>query len=387
MTSRERLLTALRIEEPDRVPISCYELTGWDLDNWYNRQPSYKNLMDLIRQQTDCVSRPALPAPSLGNPATDVTGETAARTTPDLETDTWREGNSTYARTTYHTPKGDLTSLTRTDDDVFTVWTIEHPLKTIDDIDKYLSIPFHPGDADMTDFARRQRELGDKGILMPSISDAICFVAELFEMGRFLVYALTETDRIQYFLDALHERNMAYLKAVLESGKRAGVNFSEVTFRICGPEYATPPYLSPQYFARFVTPYLIDMSRLLHEYGAQVRIHCHGKIGKVLDQIMQCDPQGIDPLEPPPDGDIELDQVKRRIGDRCCLYGNLEMKLLEHGSADDVRQAVIQCMQQAKRGGGYVIMPTAGPINVPLSPKTEHNYRVFIETALEHGRY
>ena len=45
------------------------------------------------------------------------------------------------------------------------------------------------------------------------------------------------------------------------------------------------------------------------------------------------------------------------------------------------------CIDDAKRGGRYVIMPTAAPINVPLEKKTEENYICFIESALEYGLY
>jgi hypothetical protein len=44
-------------------------------------------------------------------------------------------------------------------------------------------------------------------------------------------------------------------------------------------------------------------------------------------------------------------------------------------------------MQAAKKGGGFVIMPTAAPINIPLNPSTVENYKVFINTALEEGGY
>ena len=44
-------------------------------------------------------------------------------------------------------------------------------------------------------------------------------------------------------------------------------------------------------------------------------------------------------------------------------------------------------MDQAKDGGRFVLMPTAGPINLPLSPGTEANYKAFIDAGLEFGRY
>jgi hypothetical protein len=137
-----------------------------------------------------------------------------------------------------------------------------------------------------------------------------------------------------------------------------------------------------------MVPHVKSMTELIHARGGKVRLHCHGKIGKVLDMILATGPDGTDPCEPPPDGDIELDEVKRRCAARnVSVWGNIELKVLEHGTPADVRDNVRRIMQQAKEGGGFVLLPTAGPINVPLSPKTEENYRVMIDTALELGRY
>lgn len=44
-------------------------------------------------------------------------------------------------------------------------------------------------------------------------------------------------------------------------------------------------------------------------------------------------------------------------------------------------------MESAKEGSGFVLMPTAVPINVPLSPKTEENYMQMIESAYMYGKY
>ena len=97
--------------------------------------------------------------------------------------------------------------------------------------------------------------------------------------------------------------------------------------------------------------------------------------------------QGLDPIEPPPDGDIELSEVKRRYGDRLCLFGNVELRDLEHSSRAKVDALVKKAMDEAKEGGGFVLMPTAAPINVPLSRKTEENYLQYIDSGLRYGRY
>ena len=55
MTGRNRILTALVHQCADRVPISTYELVGFNRRSFENLDPSYSRLMDAIRAQTDCI--------------------------------------------------------------------------------------------------------------------------------------------------------------------------------------------------------------------------------------------------------------------------------------------------------------------------------------------
>jgi hypothetical protein len=367
LSSRERLLRCLRHEPTDRVPISTYELVGWNRNAWENREPSYRRLMDAIREKTDCIYM--------------LQPEWKSVAVPGMETETWREGKSTFTRTTYHTPKGNLSCLERVDDDLHTRWTLEHLLKDIEDIHRYEAIRYEPPELDMRNFIGEREALGEKGIMMISVDDPICVVAELFEMGQFLVHAISNEGRIKRFLDMIHERQMDCLGKILQYDVR------DVVFRVCGPEYATPPYLSPEYFRKYVTGYLEEICRAIKEAGGFARAHCHGRIGNVVDQMAAAGAEGLDPIEPPPDGDIEMGEVKRLYGERLCLFGNLELKELAFASRRRIDALVRKAMEEAKDGGGFVLMPTAAPINVPLSRRTEENYLQYIESGLKYGAY
>lgn len=371
MTSRQRILAALAGKAPDRVPISTYELAGYNTRAFENNDPSYATLMDAIREKTDCLA--------MWGPDANETFLASAHPV-ELDVRDERVDNATIRRRTLHTPKGDLTYTAKTIDNVHTTWVTEHWCKSIDDVDKALSIPYEPVTCDPADFDRISNEVGDRGIIMDSLADPLWLAADLMEFGEYTVWALAETDHFARVVDEMHERNMENLR------RRLDVNVAHL-YRICGPEYATPPYLPPTFFDRFVVPYVKEMVDLIENRGAQARFHCHGKTGQVLDMIADTGSTSMDPCEAPPDGDIELADIKKRVGDRICLCGNLQLKLLEHASRDDVRQAVIDCMQAAKPGGGYIILPTAAPINTPLATKTQDNYLTFIDTALEFGRY
>jgi uroporphyrinogen-III decarboxylase len=371
MTQRERLLKAIRLQKTDRVPVCTYELVGYNSHAFENREPSYKRLMDVIRKKTDCVA--------MWNPhSNQVTAESSYPA--EITRQTKRGINYTDTHDTLQTPKGALTSSYRVYDHVHTSWGFERWCKSIEDVDMLMSIPYEPVTYTDEDYARIKKEVGDNGIIMASVGDAANSCVFLMEFGEAMVWAMTETEHFAKTMDEMHRRNMINLENMLK------VNVVDL-YRICGPEVITPPYLPPSFFNRFVTPYLKDMTRLIHRYGGLVRIHSHGRIGRVLDDILSVGADATDPCEAPPDGDITLRELKRRIGGQMCLFGNLQLKLLEKADTDEVREAVKICMDSAKEGGGYVIMPTAAPINVPLSPKTEENYLAFIETALELGRY
>ncbi|MHB1484043.1 MAG: uroporphyrinogen decarboxylase family protein [Saccharofermentanales bacterium] len=365
MNSRERLLKAINHEPVDHVPVSAYELVGWNENSWENNEPSYKKLMDVIREYTDCIY--------MLNPGT------RKIPNPVSENKEWDENGSHYMKHIYRAKGKELTSLYRSDPNLKTVWTLKHLLENIEDIDIYLSFPYEQPEFDMDYFYEEQRKLGDKGLMMVSLPDPVCLAAELFEMGTFLVHSMTEQKRIKNFLDAIHERQMHSLRCLLKN------DVKDIIFRICGPEYVTPPFLSPEYFHDYVTCYLSDICRSIKEAGGIPRIHSHGKIAQVIDQFAMTDAQAIDPVEPPPDGDITLSELKKRYGDRFCFFGNIELKELECSDRNRIDALVKEAMTAAKQGSGFVLMPTAAPINIPLAKKTEENFMQMIESALKYG--
>ena len=178
MTSRERLLRTLRREPVDRVPISTYELVPYNPDSFENQAPSYKRLMEKIRSDTDCLYM-------WGWDAWADSGRWTRRTErlPDGAT-------VTYER--LRTPKGDLTRTQKNLPKIHTTWTIEHLLKSVEDIDRYLSVLpelFHIDDrkvgAARESYAIADERVGDHGVVMSNGGDPSAYVPDLFEFGLF----------------------------------------------------------------------------------------------------------------------------------------------------------------------------------------------------------
>ena len=370
MTSRERLLATFAGRPVDRVPVSLYEFDGY-YDGWIHDQPEYARILACVRGKTDKLRHWAPPA---GRP-TLFLGEIPPES---VTTETWRGGTSRFCRTTVRTPGGELTSLRRMDEGIQTWWTVERFCKTPSDALAVLSLPRTPWRPDLSSFAERDRETGDEGILMGDVADALCMTVELFGFSRFLLLVADEPGLVFRLMEFFQERILAYVGHLLAGG-------ATTVYRIVGPEYATPPYLSPAMFERLVAPFDTELIRLLHRHGAVARVHCHGRVRRVAASLGAMGADAVDPCEPPPDGDATLAELRGILGDRVVLIGNIEERLFEMGTPEQIDRAVATAVAEGAAGGPFILCPTAMPLTTPLPPRVADNILRYVDCGLRYG--
>ena len=371
LSSRERLLRVLQGEKPDRVPISLYEFDGF-YDSWIHDCPEYVEILDYAKGKTDKLY---FWAPLDNKPVAfyGVIGE------QDIKWETWREKNSAFSKTTVKTPKGEVSTLSRQDDGIHTSWTIKPFCTNEEDAKRILSLPYEPWQPNIDTFFSLDKKLGSAGIVLADIPDALCMTVELFGLSKFLNVYIRNKPFVFELMDFFHERIRNYLEHLLRKG-------AVTMYRICGPEYATPPYLHPREFDKLVKSYDVDLVNLLHKYGGYARLHSHGKVKKVLPAIKEMGVDAIDPLEPPPDGDAELHEARRILGTETVLMGNVEERLFEIGTKADIEKQVKKAIKQAAGTGGFILCPTAMPITTPLKKKIQQNIIHYIKCGLKYGR-
>jgi hypothetical protein len=370
MTSRQRLLALLRGEPVDRCGVCAYGFDGFNRPQLSN-DPGCAELVKLIDAETEVMLGWA--------PRTE--GNIYLSASPDVSEseDRRMEQDHTVIRTTIHTPRGDLHSLCVRHEGVETTWKVEHLLKTDEDVERFLSMPYVRPRVDGDDFAEALARVGERGLVKLEIADPICHVADLFEFGEFTVRAWREPATIRRLLDAMAPRVYDWLDGVLALGVRGAV------VRLCGPEYASEPYLSPGLFRELVIEYDLPIARKIHDAGCYLRLHSHGRLANILDAILDLEPELLEPVEGPPSGDITMAELARRVGRKCVLMGNLEPRDLELASGEQVEALVREIMKSAAGRSPLIVAPTDGPISFPLSPIYARNLRRWIETALEWG--
>jgi len=149
--------------------------------------------------------------------------------------------------------------------------------------------------------------------------------------------------------------------------------------------FAGAGLISREHYATFVLPYerkVIDGIHARHDIP--IYTHTCGAIGDRLDLMEATHTQGIDTLDPPPLGTVELADAVRRTKGRMFIKGNLDpVSTMLFGSPDDVRAAARERLRIAAPGGGY-ILSTACSVSPAAPPE---NILVLREAAETWGRH
>ena len=194
------------------------------------------------------------------------------------------------------------------------------------------------------------------------------------DMAEYTVTAMTETSLFHRLL----ERFAATLLPKTEAVAKA---LPGRLWRIYGPEYAAPPYLPPRLFREYVCRYVKPMIEAIHAHGGYARIHSHGNLKAILDDIVAMGADGLDPIEPPPQGDVELGSVRAKYGQAMVLFGNLEVSDIENLPTAQFAEKVKRALAEGTSvpGRGFVLMPSACPYGRELSALALRNYETIIQ--------
>ncbi len=381
MTSCERLMATLRGEAVDRPAVNFYEIGGFQINpsdpdefNVYN-DPSWQPLLQLAEEQTDLIRMRSSVRPRSHEAAMSSDKASANYRNKFFKTEKYIEDGCRFKRVTLKIGGRTMTSLTRRCPEIDTVWTIEHLLKNTDDLKAYLELPdeVFTEQVNIDDLFEEEEKLGDRGIVMVDTEDPICNAASLFSMEDFTVVAMTEQ---RLFHSLLEKLSLHIYKRTEKTAKE----FSDHLWRIYGPEYATEPYLPPHLFKEYVVRYTGPMVETIQKYGGFARIHCHGRIRAVLDYIVEMGAASIDPIEPPPHGDAELEYVRHKYGEKLVLFGNLEVADIENMEPSEFEKVVEKTLEDGTsgKGKGFVLMPSSAPNGRKITLRMMTNYETMV---------
>ncbi|MCL2740877.1 MAG: hypothetical protein FWE70_02050 [Oscillospiraceae bacterium] len=114
------------------------------------------------------------------------------------------------------------------------------------------------------------------------------------------------------------------------------------------------PLFSPAFFDEFVGPYMRRMADRIHELGALFMFHTCGDTYGLIDRMVGCGVDAIDPIQRTSDL-MGPESLKARFGDRVAFHGGIDVQTtLPYGSEEEVRAEVRRYVDAFGKGGGYI---------------------------------
>jgi uroporphyrinogen decarboxylase len=121
--------------------------------------------------------------------------------------------------------------------------------------------------------------------------------------------------------------------------------------------HQTAPLISLPMFREFVAPYVRDLVTTIHGLGGKALYHSCGCMASFIPDLIEAGIDILDPLQPV-SPDLQPEVLKAAYGDRLCFHGGLDMQhLLPYGTIAEVQEQVRRYCQTLGAGGGYLLAP------------------------------
>jgi len=368
LSSKERLLTALELGQPDRVPITAFIYPQFVSD--LMKCPIWK--VEEIPYSYEYQIQSSKMLGLDGKCIIEIPGTFIEDT--QLEE---RSKNYFVTSTELKSPTGSLKLRWRRSHDLPT-WQLNPMIKDESEIDQlqYVISNLLSGWKSYSVACSKAKEkIGDEGIVGPQFLTPTAW-ATYFARG------------IENFVKDLHG-NINFAEKLMELGyeyhTKIGVDIaidSESDFI----NLAWSPYINPKFFEKYEVPYLQREIDRAHKAGLKAILLMDGRANKFLELAVSTGADAIEPLDPPTlaNGDIVLSDVKKRIGKKICLIGNVDtINVLLRGSINYVEEAVKNCIIDAAKGGGYILSTS----EYVCKNTSMINMETFVRAGLKYGNY
>ena len=372
-TRRATLLKLLSERQQEIIPATTYGVDRYS-HPWMAAAPSFARVLEHTDRYEHIFALYGSYYASFG--VSDILGVSDPAA---IEQHEHRTEGATHTEYMVHTPKGDLSAHYTENDGVHTVWRHDMLIKTDEDMDRFLAMPWVPSAPDVAAFESTRQALGERGVMEIEVPTPLCLVVENMSYEDFMVRTLFATVKIDALLDLAAELLHTWLESILRAG------FGPV-FRFFGPEYAAPPMMSMKQFRKLVIQYDRPLVELIHRYGGFVRYHCHGPIRSLLDDFLALGVDMTDPCEAPPSGDLTLRELADRVGRDMILMGNIQLDDIERAEPEKIDSSVAQAVDEVGDRAPFILCTTAFPFSSSLSTISEQNLIRFLDAAEKYGR-
>ncbi len=323
MNSRERYEAAMRLEEPDRVPILnwhawCANLIGVKMPEMATNSETWvkAQLASLEKFEVDCawgLSDAALEAQAMG---------------AEIKMPEW------------HVPSS------------------EPILRKPEDLDK-LQVPDPKKDGRLPVALKviemLSEKVGDKVYVIGNACSPFTMIGIIMGIDFLMLSLAKNPDLVRRAMEFSLQHANEWVKAQMDAGADQIITWDPI---------GSGDLISVKYYREFVVPYAKRMSELVKKHGGKYAHHYH-ICGYTEDRLPEISEIGESIVSL--DEKVDLSIAKERIGGKTCIAGNVKTGVLMSGTPDQVELETRECIRKAASGGGYVLWPGCDiPLDSPI---------------------
>ncbi len=367
MTRRERLSAIFSGKTPDRAAVKV-----WGVDPRERvDHPGFEQVRQRAVEKTDLVV-------GSGSPFNIYMGRHADRFVEQVEVPT-ETSEWVQVITTYHTPQGELRGVFQKSTCGKPGRDVEHLLKEPADIRKLLSLPYEPFPFDARAFHDDDACVADRGLVMFGLDHAMYALQRLIGSEHFALWSLTDDDLLLEAIAVFSERLHDHVLAAISAG------LGKAVFGWVGPELCIPPLMSPAAFDRYVTPFDKPLIETVHNAGGKIWVHCHGKMRPVIGRFVDMGVDVLNPIEPPPMGDVSMAEAFALVDGRMGLEGGIETHDLMTAPLARIHE-MVHAVLDAGRNQRLILCPSSGYTESVFPSDHEiRNWLYFIDEGIRYA--
>lgn len=120
--------------------------------------------------------------------------------------------------------------------------------------------------------------------------------------------------------------------------------------------FAGAGFISPDDYKEFVYPFEKEIVQIIRKNNVHVYIHTCGAINDRLEVMFDTGATGIECLDPPPLGNVELEEAQKIIGNKGFIKGNIDsVNLLLNGSEEEIINDVKERIKTGSKRNGFIL--------------------------------
>ncbi|MBC8230246.1 hypothetical protein H8E77_11920 [bacterium] len=166
----------------------------------------------------------------------------------------------------------------------------------------------------------------------------------MLSMGleNFSVALVENREFVEMVLDRYCDWAIVVAERVCQLGFDVFVSTDDMAFN-------SAPFFSPAVFRELVLP---RYQRVAEKITIPWIIHSDGNILPFLDDLLDLRIAGLHPIEK---GAMDIRALKQMYGSRLCLLGNIDLNILGAGTPQEVESEVCAVIRDVGPGGGYIV--------------------------------